>query len=339
MTIDTNAAPAGDSGSAPDYSEETAVASIEALIGNDEDEEDEGAASPDPDPEAEAPAEPDEDAQPDEESEPDAEPTSDKLAHGNQKTRLRDGREVTVAELKKAWDEAQELKTRSQEWDRQQAQFREHAQRTAQQEQFFHQNIQNAIAIQQAALGNPPDPSLRETDPIEYFTQKDRFESKRAELGRLIQAQQTAMAERQRQTQAQTQQSEVQRQAHLQSFVQEQQKHLTDKMPELKSPEKAREFYTKVVEGAKEFGFTPDEVNQVYDHRLLVMMKDAMAYRALQKGKPVAQQKAKQAAPVQAPGRRVTPNEAQSREQAGRMDQLRKSGSQDLAASILMDMI
>lgn len=340
MTIDTNAASADAGGSAPDYSEETAVSSIEALLGPNEDEEDDaGAASPDPEPEADEPAEPDEDAQPAEDAEPDADTAQDKLAHGNQKTRLRDGREVTVAELKKAWDEAQELKTRAQEWDRQQAEFREHAQRTAQQNQYTQQALQHAIAIQKSALGNPPDPSLRETDPIEYFTQKDRFDQKRAELGQLLNAQQALSAEQQQRAQQAQQQTEAQRQAHLQSFVQEQQQRLTEKMPELKSPEKAREFYTKVVEGAKEFGFTSDEVNNVYDHRLLVMMKDAMAYRALQKGKPVAQQKAKQAAPVQAPGRRVTPNEAQSREQAGKMDRLRKTGSMDDAASILMNLI
>src|SRR5688572_7733995 len=51
--------------------------------------------------------------------EPDAEPDAEVILHGNQKTRLRDGSVVAVADLKKAYDEAKEYRAKQSEFDSQ----------------------------------------------------------------------------------------------------------------------------------------------------------------------------------------------------------------------------
>lgn len=345
METNTNASLAGDSASPESnfLSDDAAASLMEGLLGP-EDEEDTGAAAPDQNQDQsaeEAPAtEDDESAQPAEEAEPETSDEEPPVAHGNMKTRLRDGTELTVAELKKSFDEAQELRAQAAQWTAQQQQFQQQAQRVAQQAQFFDQAIQAAIAIQQQAMPAAPDPSLRDTDPIEYFTQKDRYEGERQKLVSLMNQQQAARAEAQRNMQFEQQKIQQTQAAKQQDYIKDQQRMLLEKMPELKQPEVARKFYNDFVEGGqKHYGFTTEELNKTYDSRLLAVMKDALAYRALQSKTPAVQAKAKNAAPVQPAGRQVTRNETQSRDFQSKMDKLRKSGSQDDAASLLMDLL
>jgi hypothetical protein len=255
------------------------------------------------------------------------------------KTRLRDGREMTVGELKKLADRAQELESAQSRWQAEQQQAQQLTQRVAQQGAFFQQAIQNAIAIQQAHMPSAPDPSLRETDPIEYFMQKDRYETESAKLNSLVQQQHTAQAERMRQVQQHQAKAQEAQSQQLRAYLQEQQSLLLDKMPELRSPQVAQKFMEELKTGAREYGFSDEETAKIYDHRLLPVIKDALAFRALQKQKPAVQAKASNAAPVQPPGRRVTQAEAQNRNYTDKLSQLRKSGSQDLAASIIEDLL
>lgn len=53
---------------------------------------------------------------------------------------------------------------------------------------------------------------------------------------------------------------------------------------------------TKIYEGAaKTYGFTPEELSNVYDHRLVKLMRDATAYQALKAAKPEVTRKVTEA--------------------------------------------
>ena len=64
----------------------------------------------------------------------------------------------------------------------------------------------------------------------------------------------------------------------------------------------------KIYEGAhKAYGFTTDELGQVYDPRLVRMMKDAQAYQTLKAQKPAVT--AKVAAAPKIPTRQTSPEQ------------------------------
>lgn len=55
--------------------------------------------------------------------------------------------------------------------------------------------------------------------------------------------------------------------------------------PEWGQPEKAVKLKTDVMETLSHYGFTPAEADQLADHRMFGVLKDAMAYRAMKAGK------------------------------------------------------
>ena len=168
-------------------------------------------------------SEDDEDSRPVEETEPEAENGEPKIAHGNMRTRLRDGRELTVSELKKLVDEAGELRVRQQRYEAEESQRAIAAQRIQQQAQQFEQGIQAAIAIMQENMPPVPDRRLLTTDPIEFITQKENYEAAKAKLTGLVNQQQAARLHAQQQMLAQSQQQRFVHESQLKAFIADQQ--------------------------------------------------------------------------------------------------------------------
>jgi hypothetical protein len=265
---------------------------------------------------------------PAEEEAPEAEETSvEDWVHGNAKTRLRDGSEITVGELKKLADEAKEFKRRDSEFAAIQRDVQAKAAQVAQQEQLFAATIQQAIAALQHTLPPEPDPKLRETDPIDYFLKKDQRDSKMAELHRLQSAQQYAAA------QAQAQQAQ-----QFQTVLKNEQTKLYEQAPDLADEGKRRTFYGDLISAGKHYGFSDDEMNSIHDHRVMLMAKDAIAYRKLQAAKPKAVEKAKAATPVSKPAARVSSNERVSAQLRAKFERARKTRSIDDFGALLADM-
>jgi hypothetical protein len=262
-----------------------------------------------------------------EEEATEAEETSvDDWVHGNARTRLRDGSEITVGELKKLADEAKEFKRRDSEFAAIQRDVQAKAAQVAQQEQLFAATIQQAITALQHTLPPEPDPKLRETDPIDYFLKKDQRDSKMAELHRLQSAQQYAAA------QAQAQQAQ-----QFQTVLKNEQTKLYEQAPDLADEGKRRTFYGDLISAGKHYGFSDDEMNSIHDHRVMLMAKDAIAYRKLQAAKPKAMEKAKAATPVSKPAARVSSNERVSAKHKALFERARKTRSVDDFGALLAE--
>ncbi|HXK16801.1 MAG TPA: hypothetical protein VNG33_03270 [Polyangiaceae bacterium] len=269
------------------------------------------------------------DSSSEEEGDPDAETVDeDSFVHGNAKTRLRDGTAVTVGELKKLADEAKEFKRRESEFTAQRQQIEARAAQNAQQEQLFANTITQAIAALQHALPPEPDPALRESDPIEYFLRKDQREAKLAELNRLDAARNYA-AHQARAEQAQ----------NFQARLKTEQSQLYERAPDLADEGKRREFYNNMISTGKAYGFSEDEMNNVHDHRVMLLVKDAIAYRKLQDGKPKAMEKAKSAkVPVSTPAARASSNERIATKHKNLFDRARKTRSVDDVGALLAEL-
>jgi len=102
--------------------------------------------------------------------------------------------------------------------------------------------------------------------------------------------------------------------AQQQKLAAEAQKLLTA-VPDWKSPEKYTSDMGKIRAYAQGLGWNDQELSELANqggHRLLLMARDAAAYRALQNNKPVAQQKVEAAKPLQ-PGAATQPTTKGSR--------------------------
>ena len=57
-------------------------------------------------------------------------------------------------------------------------------------------------------------------------------------------------------------------------------------MPEFSDPQKASQLKSSMKTTLSNYGFNNQEIAQVYDHRIVMLVNDAMKYRNLQKAKP-----------------------------------------------------
>lgn len=122
--------------------------------------------------------------------------------------------------------------------------------------------------------------TLRITDPQRYLIEKDKLQETQNKRRLVAQAQ----------AEAQQQQRELQMRRQAEYAAQEAD-ILMKKIPELKNPEKAKKMSENWDKAAKDYGFTSEEVASIIDHRHLLVLTDAMKYRALVAAKAARQGK------------------------------------------------
>lgn len=127
----------------------------------------------------------------------------------------------------------------------------------------------------EAALAKmaPPEPDwdrLRKEDPAE-------FAASWAEHQRLKEATSQVAAEREKIEREQREESEKQ----FADFLEGQRTKLLEAIPEWQDNEKASAEKGALMEYARGLGYTDEELGQVYDHRLLLVLRDAKRYRDL----------------------------------------------------------
>ena len=119
-------------------------------------------------------------------------------------------------------------------------------------------------AQQQGFMSQPqlPDANLAESDPIAYMEQRAKYDADMQSY----QQQQMQMQQLQYQQQ---QQADEQHQA----FVAEQGEIIRSKIPELADPEKSQTHWQSLMNSAKEYGFSDEEIAATADARYIEMAK------------------------------------------------------------------
>lgn len=164
------------------------------------------------------------------------------------------------------------------------------------------------------------DESLQYTDPIAYAQQ----------LSAYMQAQQQkqVIAQEQQRLSALEQQAQQQR---MQKYLAEQSEALTTLIPDWVDPEVAKVEKVKVREAAKQYGYSDEELAQLYDARAVALMRDAMKYRELVAKRQEIKPKADPV--VKSRPKAVTSDVSRAKQR------LAKTGSVNDAAAIFMKMI
>ena len=123
------------------------------------------------------------------------------------------------------------------------------------------------------------------------------------------------------------------------SYLKDQQSKLVSKMPEFSDPNKASQLKTSMKSTLNAYGFNDTEVAQVYDHRIVMLVNDAMKFRNLQKAKPNIAKKITKPGKVFTSGVKQTKADVTLKARKDKLSRLKKSGSHKDAASIFLDMI
>ena len=195
--------------------------------------------------------------------------------------------------------------------------------------QLYANGLQMLQEQQQAKLSefNEVDwNTLKEEDPYAYMLKKDEYRDAQDKLSNAEQQQQIV----------QQQQAEQASQARA-HFVQDQYAKLIEALPEW--ADKKSSVKSDVRKYAQDVGFLPEEIEQLADHRSVLILKKAMEFDKITDKVAPKKKKVKKVPKVQKSGRGKVKSEAANDKAKKKRTRLRKSGSQDDAASVFYDML
>lgn len=173
--------------------------------------------------------------------------------------------------------------------------------------------------LQQVQPQEPDWQKLAEEDPMGWQLQKmewDKQQSERQQLQRQYQHQQ---------------------EHHRQQVIQQEAQKLVEKIPEWKDEavyQKDFEGIAKVATGV--YGYTPEEIESLIDHRAYAVLRDAMLYRQTKASVETAKAKvAEKPKLMKAGAAKAAQNPRKAKQRSLRVN-LKKSGSVKDAAALLM---
>ena len=236
-----------------------------------------------------------------------------------------DGKEVSVT-----LDELQKGYSRTQDYTRKTQQIAEVRKQVEQESQAIraeraqYAQLLGALEqqVQQAAAPQIDWDRLYQEDPIEWVRQKELVRENQTKYA-AIQSEQQRLAEISNYEQAQS----------MQAFLAQEQDKLMEVLPEWKDPAKAKAEKALLIEFGQKAGFQPDELKNIFDHRVVSVLRKAALYEQMmsKRGniKPVTNNGPRPAKPGAA-GRVSTTSESTRAKQ-----RLAKSGRvQDAASAI-----
>lgn len=232
--------------------------------------------------------------------------------------------EVTLDELTQSFSGQKYIQKGMQEAAEQKKQA-EAAFTALQQEQArlaqLYQNMQQGGFVPEP---QKPSPQMAQDDPIGYIGAMAEYDEKKAAYD----AQQAELSN------VSAQQTQAQQRA-MQMYVAEQSKILERDIPELSDAVKGKELKSALRETGQSYGFSDQEISQIFDARAVKVLHDAMQYRKLKASRAVVEQKAKKARPVTKPKAPRKIN-AEAKKREAMRKQLKDTGSIDAAVELLM---
>lgn len=180
--------------------------------------------------------------------------------------------EVTLDELQKGYSRTQDYTRKTQ----QVAEMRKQTEAEltairAEREQYA--QLLGALSEQVKAAAEPQIDwdRLYQEDPIEYVRQREVMRENR-EKAAAIQAEQQRLAEISQQEQMQK----------LQTHKAKESQALLEAIPTWKDPAKAKAEKAMLIEFGQKMGFTPQELGNIYDHRVVLALRKAALYDQMQ---------------------------------------------------------
>lgn len=161
----------------------------------------------------------------------------------------------------------------------------------AEREQYAQVLGQLKQKVQEFEPAEPDWNALEAQDPVEYARQWTHYQRRQQQMQAIQQEEARVNALRL-----------VEQQKHLQELLIAERDKLIEKIPDWKSPEKAKAERDGVLEYGKQLGFSDAELDQVTDSRAVIALYKAWKYDQLMSKKPELQSKIKKAPKLLSPG-------------------------------------
>lgn len=276
-----------------------------------------------------------EDVDPEAPDDPDgseAEIKGGRFAPDTAKVTLDDGTVTTIAELKRGTLFQRDYTQKTQALSEERKSFEAERQQVSQYVQQVEQLREYASWYAEQFLPKQPAPFTgdRMLDPMGYL----QWSQKNDEW--LAHAQAYQAFQQHKQLGQQQWQGESEKQFNERR--QHEAEALIRAMPVFKDPVKGKAAWDAMVSGAAEFGYTPEEMNAVVDHRQLVVLREALAYRRIKATAPQAQAEAARRPPVRE-GRRAPADQQQTRQKQSLTERLNRPGNFDAGVELLKNLI
>ena len=252
--------------------------------------------------------------------------TQEKLEDSTYKVKVA-GQEldVTLDELRNGYSRDADYRQKTEELSNQRKNFQSESEKQrqdySQKLNELNQKLSAAQVDLNAEINSADLDKLYDEDPTEAARVERKLKKKQDALNQSLQ-------------QAQAEQKE-----QFSSFLQDQQRKLVSKMPEFSDPAKASNLKANMKSTLNNYGFNDQEVAQVYDHRIVMLVNDAMKYRSMQNSKPnIAKKITKPSKPFSS-GVKQGKSEANLKLRRDKFSRLKKSGSMKAAQDVFLDMI
>jgi len=233
--------------------------------------------------------------------------------------------DVTLEELKNGYSRDADYRRKTEELSYEKKQFMSESEKQRQDYSSKLNELNQLMSVAQQQLNTEENSvdleKLYEEDPTEAARIEHRLRRKQEKLN-------SAMAKTQ---------SEQNKQ--FESFLDDQKKKLTSKMPEFSDPDKASKLKSSMKTTLTNYGFNDHEISQVYDHRIIMLVNDAMKYRSMQNSKPNLAKKITKPGKVFSSGVKKDKNELNLTKRKEKLGRLKKTGNINDATSIFLDMI
>ena len=179
-----------------------------------------------------------------------------------------DGQEVEVTqdELINGYSRQQDYTRKTQELSQQRKTIEQQQAELAQRDAIYSQLLPKMEAQLKGELANEPDwNALYEDDPVGYVREKQLWDEKKEKLNAVSAEQQRLQQE-----------AFAQQQQQIAQFVEYGNQKLLEIIPEWQNPEVATKEKLAISEYAvNTLGYTPEEIQQVYDYRALLGLRNA----------------------------------------------------------------
>ena len=239
-------------------------------------------------------------------------------------------KEVTLNELKKSYQLGSDYTKKTQEVAEQRKVIEQEAKAIIEARQVRDSYQTKLQAIEQFLIGQNDNPAeltaMKENDPIGYAVKVAEMTEKKEQL-------QTVQAERMRIAQEQ----QMQNNAEMQKFVQQESQKLAESLPEFSDKTKGEHIRNDIRSYGKKIGFTDEELSQVYDSRHVLVLHKAAQYDKLIAGKAGVKKKVAKAPKTVKSGAKVKQNVTDIKRK--QLKKLQQTGSARDAAAIFENFI
>jgi len=182
--------------------------------------------------------------------------------------------EVTIDELQSSYSRQADYTRKTQELAKKRLAVEEQKSEVAKNEAIYKELLPKMEAALSESLGSEPDwDNLYSSDPIGYVRERDLWNEKQQKL-QAVQAEQTRLQE----------EDQVKQQEQIQKYMQYGEKQILNHVPEWKDNTIQQEEKLAIRDHAiNDLGFTAEEINQVYDYRLLMGLRNSWMQNKTQK--------------------------------------------------------